>query len=195
MSARSHGAEGIRTARRGHERGRPPNEAAVVHELRELARGRTATVIGHRLSTVRHAEAFTAELRRDVVEVTRNSGLTQEQVAKDFGTSVHSVYRWCLSVVRHGEAYHGELDRLAGWVERINDCLLPTAARAPQRQAGPARKIIGAVSPSEPPQVLERTLCHERTRAVAEERCPGRTVDDWQVRAEPPEQHRGRFAS
>lgn len=94
MSARSHGAEGIRTARRGHERGRPPNEAAVVHELRELARGRTATVIGHRLSTVRHAEAFTAELRRDVVEVTRNSGLTQEQVAKDFGISVHSVYRW-----------------------------------------------------------------------------------------------------
>lgn len=61
------------------------------------------------------------------------------------------VYRQYLQVVRHGEAYDGELDRLTGWVERLNQCLLPPAARTPKLKSGPAPKLIGAVSPGELP--------------------------------------------
>lgn len=61
------------------------------------------------------------------------------------------VYRRYLQVVRHGESYDGELDRLTGWVERLDECLLAPAARTPKRQSGPAPEFIGAVSPSELP--------------------------------------------
>lgn len=40
------------------------------------------------------ARRFSPEFKRDVADVARNSGLTQEQVAKDFGISVQSVQRW-----------------------------------------------------------------------------------------------------
>lgn len=34
------------------------------------------------------------EFKRDVVAVARTSGLSQEQIARDFGISTHSVQRW-----------------------------------------------------------------------------------------------------
>ncbi len=37
---------------------------------------------------------FPPGFRRDVVEVARSSGLTQAQVARDFGISENSVQRW-----------------------------------------------------------------------------------------------------
>jgi transposase len=37
---------------------------------------------------------YPPEFKRDVVAVARTSGLTQEQVAHDFGISAHSVQRW-----------------------------------------------------------------------------------------------------
>ncbi len=37
---------------------------------------------------------FPQEFKRDVVAVARSSGLTQAQVARDFGISEHSVARW-----------------------------------------------------------------------------------------------------
>jgi transposase-like protein len=40
------------------------------------------------------ARRFSPEFKRDVADVARNSGLTQEQVASDFGVSVQSVQRW-----------------------------------------------------------------------------------------------------
>jgi len=37
---------------------------------------------------------YPPEFKRDVVTVARRSGLTQEEVARDFGISAHSVQRW-----------------------------------------------------------------------------------------------------
>jgi transposase-like protein len=37
---------------------------------------------------------YPPELKRDVVAVARTSGLTQDQIAEDFGISSHSVQRW-----------------------------------------------------------------------------------------------------
>ena len=61
------------------------------------------------------------------------------------------VYRRYLQVVRHREAYDGELDRLTGWVERLNECLLAPAARTPKMKSGPAPEFFESVSPSELP--------------------------------------------
>ena len=40
------------------------------------------------------ARRFPPEFKRDVVAVARSSGLTQAQVARDFGISENSVARW-----------------------------------------------------------------------------------------------------
>jgi transposase len=37
---------------------------------------------------------YPLEFKRDVVHVARTSGLTQQQIAEDFGISEHSVQRW-----------------------------------------------------------------------------------------------------
>ena len=37
---------------------------------------------------------FPPEFKRDLVAIARSSGLTQVQVARDFGASEHSVARW-----------------------------------------------------------------------------------------------------
>jgi transposase len=37
---------------------------------------------------------YPLEFKRDVVAVARTSGLTQDQIAADFGISSHSVQRW-----------------------------------------------------------------------------------------------------
>ena len=37
---------------------------------------------------------YPPEFKRDVVAVARASGLTQDQIAEDFGISSHSVQRW-----------------------------------------------------------------------------------------------------
>ena len=37
---------------------------------------------------------FPPEFKRDVVHVARTSGLTQDEIARDFGISTHSVQRW-----------------------------------------------------------------------------------------------------
>ena len=37
---------------------------------------------------------YPEEFKRDVVAVARTSGLSQDQIARDFGISSHSVQRW-----------------------------------------------------------------------------------------------------
>jgi transposase-like protein len=37
---------------------------------------------------------YPEEFKRDVVAVARTSGLSQDQIARDFGISTHSVQRW-----------------------------------------------------------------------------------------------------
>jgi transposase-like protein len=37
---------------------------------------------------------YPPEFKRDVVHVARTAGLTQQQIAEDFGISEHSVQRW-----------------------------------------------------------------------------------------------------
>ncbi|NLN92467.1 MAG: transposase [Candidatus Hydrogenedens sp.] len=64
---------------------------------------------------------YTEEFKRDAVELVRNSGKSQAQIARELGTSAHNISRWCLE--------YGEKENPVGEHE-IN----PEAFRAMERE-------------------------------------------------------------
>ena len=50
---------------------------------------------------------------------------------------------------RRGESYPGEADRVGGWVEQLNGCLLPSTAIHPKQKAGQGPALIHSVRPIE----------------------------------------------